>query len=209
MIISIINNIICYFQNIQIYFLTNTIDNLSSLSICKNVNDNIIFYNILKENDKSFFHSFRFMKYIYFFIGTFLPLKFIFINYIPNDIVDIISFFNNTNISFEIITNKDKEIVNIFKNHKPIKISYFDNNNESILTVFIKNYRNMLTNEQINYYEKIAYFSSNNEIENKKYFHLGYNLYPNMKKVDEIWNISYESDLVIDLFIKDGKKIYC
>jgi hypothetical protein len=210
-----LNNTLEYFRNINIIFCdTNNINSISYTSILKNTsNDNI---NIVKlvDNNNYFINSFYFniSKWIFFIISNFININIIFVDIIPLNIIDIFKFYKNSNVRFEIVTNNQlcKNIISEFinKNYNIIINKNFDSNLNIIDNLMEKN-KDILYHEQIKFFNYISKIDNNSNLtcEQLNFINgLNYFIKFNNNYLYILWEISYEGQIAIDLFIKDGKK---
>jgi hypothetical protein len=157
-------------------------------------------------NNKYFLDNNFFLKYFYFYLGLFFKINFIFIDYLPDDFSDIVFFYKNTMIRYEIYDNynKYKEYIDVIYDDK---ISYNSN--------LLDNFKDKLTDEQFNFYKTLENANNENIKDNNikqflygfyHYFHIlnNFNHFSNDDIINNIWESSFDGNLVIDMCIKKG-----
>lgn len=194
--LSYFKNLLNYLTNLNLIISSNNIYSLSCLSIIKNNNiDNLYFYYILFDNSNLYLH-----RYVYILYGLFFKLNITYIDFIPNDINNFIYYSKlfNSNIKINIIDN-----FNHFSNTKyKIYISdYLENDIDKLLPdqKFFYSRLKKAYNDYLNY-----------EMESDDVFLLkGLKIYFNENKFNDsiLWEISHNSDIAIDFFIKEGKNL--
>jgi len=202
---NFILNIINLINNIEIIFTKKNIDNISSISILQNKSKNIIICHLIY-NNFLLIQYYIYLLYFYYIIGFFVKLKFMLIDCEETEIVETLKFFNKTNHEFIIIT-KNKSDIFLEKINSNIKLI---NINEDLLNNYIKFYEVNLTNDQLIFYNKISFVSNpNNLVNNDILFLKGINKFIEKKyfTILLLWEISYEGETSIDIFIEDGKYI--
>lgn len=150
--------------------LTNNINiyTQSSISINQNLSKNIVINHNIK--------FFNYIKYLYLFISYFFTIKIIFLDFIPNDINNILFGIKSKNIKFEFICNKLKNLhenkkqtgigslISIDKIDKTSNIEYIDSNIK--LTLYnLDNDKNIYFTKYINHKELIKYTTYNKYID--------------------------------------------
>lgn len=212
-----------FYKNIKIIFSdSNNINSICYSSILEKINikdKNLNYVNIV--NDRNYFinsYYFNIIKWFYLIINYFIHINIIFVDFIPLNIIEIFKFFENTNVKFEIVTNDKNnkyiiDIIEIFQDkNSNLKIK-IDKNLDSKLGIvnnLVEKNRNILFDDQIIFFNYISEINNNvdltpdqiNFINGLYYF---YNLNPN--KLDLLWEISYEGQICIDLFINQGKRL--
>ena len=174
-------NIFSYFTNIKIIFVEKTVTNLLYIAIIKNIeSDNFICYsfsNILTNN--------LIIKYFYYILGFFCKISFIYIDNIPDNFIDIINFYKNDMIYFE-----------IYDNNNQYKILIDELNNDKIIynNNLLNKYKDNLFLEQINFFEMLK--NSTNQVNNYII-----NLYNKSLDIfiSVIWELSFEGNLIIEM----------
>lgn len=202
---NFILNIINLINNIEIIFTKKNIDNISSISILQNKSKNIIICHLIY-NNFLLIQYYIYLLYFYYIIGFFVKLKFMLIDCEETEIVETLKFFNKTNHEFIIIT-KNKSDIFLEKINSNIKLI---NIKEDLLNNYIKFYEVNLTNDQLIFYNKISFVSNpNNLVNNDILFLKGINKFIEKKyfTILLLWEISYEGETSIDIFIEDGKYI--
>ena len=153
---------------LEIIISNSNIYNLCSLLLKKKLSKNITNTYLMNEHDL-FIKLFFITKYILYFLNIFIPIKIIFIQIIPNDIINVLNFFKYSFIKFKIINNNKLlySIIQSIKKYNNIEINYYPENN-NILKKFISIYSNSLTDDQVKFFNYITELHLDNI--NNKYF---------------------------------------
>ena len=197
--LAFLYSIIDYFSNITILYSNNNIFNIACISILKNINKkNIVYYTFIPKN------NFFIYKYIYILIGFFFKLNIKFIDCLPNNLNDFLFliYFFNSNIKLEIIENSNNLQKTIFLTYLYKDLFFYN----SLLLLD----ENNLNSDQLYFFLKIKEYSivNNNKLIESISFIKGFNIYFNEKNFNDynLWNLSFDGKIGIDLLMKDGKK---
>jgi len=196
-------------NNIEIIFTKKYIDNISYISILQNKSKNIILYYLIY-NNSLLIKYYIYLLWFYYIIGFFVKLKFILIDCEDKEISETLKFFNKTNHKFIIITkNKSNFFLEKNKKDENINNNILININENLVNNYIKLYENSFTHDQLIFYNKISFVSNPNNLlnNNDMLFLKGLKKFIKKKYFTTLllWDISYEGETAIDIFINDGK----
>jgi hypothetical protein len=168
-------------NNLTINCIKNkNIHDLSCFTIIKKSSKNINLLYIL--NDECLFKNI-FIKYFYLIISYFINIKIYFINFIPLNLDELLIFFSNSNIS--------------------LSMSFVNDNNLTLLNNYLITY-----NSDLYHTQKIFFTKINEELTKKDSFLIkGLELFIKQKyfSVELLWDISFEGNTAIDIFIDLGK----
>jgi len=222
-----------YFTNINIIFSdSNNINSICYSSILENIkiendNDDFIKYKKLNFvnliNDNNYFINslhFNYIKWIYLLFNYFVNINILFVDFIPLNIIEIFKFFENTNVKFEIITNDktNKNIIEIIqkfldkKENENLKVIINKNYDSKlgIVNNLIEKYKESLFDDQLIFFNYISAINNNIDLTPEQInFVDGLYYFFNIKPIflNTLWDISYEGQTGIDLFINEGIRL--
>ena len=213
-IYTTITNIFIYLTYIDIIFTEQDNVNGIAYTVIKKYLDNKINFINFVDNKIFLNKSFTYTKWFYLLMSYFVKINLIFVDIIPVNIYDILSFFKGTSITIEIVTNNKTydNIINLIRensNYSNVTICYDPESNLGVANNMIVKYNNDLVDPQKIFFNKIASYNSNqsNMPNELIYFINGITKYNNkMLKSDIMWYISYEGEIAVDLFTSDGSK---
>jgi len=136
---------------------------------------------------------------------------------IPTDIKYLLDFYKNTNIKFEIYDHHhtQQELVDSLVNYPNLLLDFRPTSKFGATKQIVEKYRDDLTFQQINFFTKIAACDMWNKeaFPDFNYFTFGINDFKykwNIKNIlpDILWEISFDGDAYIEMFVEGGIKYY-
>ena len=189
---------------------TDNINTQSFISMKEYIDRNFVLSFLINSNN-SFMKSFYYFKYIFLFLSYIFSIKFIFVDFVPDDMEDIIKFFGYipSRVSYEIICkNSEKKLI------KDVNYINYDDEKQIFIDKIVEIYNNHLFDTQKEFFTKISDIQKEKS-SNYKDFVNGMEKFCRInntsinKRVfssNTIWNISIEGDLAVDICIHTGNK---
>ena len=206
--------------SIKLAFLVshvNCLDGNSCMAIESNVPNGSHINFKTQLNQKTPFSNYWAFDYLIYFASFFFQIKFVFMDIISTDIKYLLDFYKNTTIKFEIYDHHytQQKLVDTLVNYPNLLIDFRPKSKYGATKQLVEKYKDFLTVQQINFFTKIAACDMWNKeaFPDFNYFTFGMNKFKynyNIKNIkpDILWEISFDGDAYIEMFVESGKKFY-